>query len=342
MFVATRTWLVAVALFVGMASVTAQGKCRTGQTTACISCLEVGRCDPISLYLIPASPPTTCTSSQVCQEYGNTAVCVPASGTNACNNCGSQPTACDPYNPLIAHVCIPGMPPIKLQDCTATQVCRAGACVDGTSISVPITPAAVCAGNGDAIKFYSLKPACTSGVLCLGTNVAYIHNCTSGNYFNQRLNLCKSLPVNHCESVTADGISVHLTNCSNGVVCQGGAVVTEIECGIGQVFSITDYGCIVRSASHVCPEMDGCITTNNSGNGSSTTTARPAICSASNVNKRYPHETKCERYYTCRFIRGTYRYIESICKGTLVYNPTTTKCEKPTSPSCRTSRNDAA
>ncbi|XP_018028218.1 A-agglutinin anchorage subunit [Hyalella azteca] len=284
---------------------------------------------------------------------------------------------------------MPGMPPLPLPACTSPKVCSAGACVDG--ISDPNNPAAVCASNGaSTTQFYSLKPACTSAVLCLGTNVAFIYNCTSGHYFNQILNSCKSLPVNHCEGVTTDGISASLTNCSNGVVCQGGAFVTEIQCGTGQVFNISQNGCIVRPASPKCPPMDGCtfassgsLTTTRppgqssstttrppgqssstttrppgqssatSGSGStstttpptssSTTTTKPAGCSASNVNKRYPHESKCERYYTCRLISGIYKYVELICSGTTVYNPTTGYCEPPTTtPSCRKSRSDAA
>ncbi|XP_018028223.1 uncharacterized protein LOC108683420 [Hyalella azteca] len=326
MSAATRTLLVVIALFIGTASVTARKKCSATQMTACMNCSQIGTCGT-DLTLTAAA---TCSSSQVCQEFGNTALCVTANSTNVCNNCGSLATACDPYDTRIVHACIPGQAPLPVQECPDTQMCSAGACVDKTSLSGLKSPAEVCAENIDPLKFYSLKPACTSAVLCSGTNVIFIYNCTSGNYFNQISNTCRSLPVNHCEGVTTDGIYAHLTNCSNGVVCIGGALTDEIQCGFDMAFSVT-HGCAMKDDTSVCPVMDGC-----------TTTIQPAVCSASNLNMRYPHETKCERYYTCRLRRGTYKFVESTCRGNLVYNPTTTKCETPTLPSCRTSRNDAA
>ncbi|XP_018028219.1 uncharacterized protein LOC108683419 isoform X1 [Hyalella azteca] len=354
MLVATRTWLVAVALVVGMSSVhtadtTPPRKCRTGQITACMSCSQVGTCASATQELTSTGG-KTCTSSQVCRETGNTAVCVPASSTNVCNNCGNQPKGCDPYNPLIVHTCRPGQAPIKMKECSGAETCSAGACVGGTSD--PNSPAAVCNKN-EALatepKFFLLKPTCTSGVLCLAKTVDFIFNCSSGYYFDQISGTCKSLPVNHCEGITVDGSSPHLTNCSKFVVCQGGVVESEIECDAGEVFSSIGNGCIVRPtppAPSGCPDMDGCTFASSgpvnttSGTGTSSTTTTPPTtdkppCSASNVNKRYPHPSDPKRYYTCRLISGIYKYVELICSGNMVYNRTTTYCETPTTPSGR-------
>ncbi|KAF2350954.1 Chitin binding domain [Trinorchestia longiramus] len=304
--------------------------CPENGNDVCINCITKGACIDGSLDPVEGTP---CAAGEACRVLAGVATCVRVADVPGCD-CGGARQGCDSYNTDQKIYCIPrgdGETLFQGTDCSesdATMTCSKGQCVKRA-----VDP---CVGLYDG--FYPLAPNCTAGVFCSDEEEQFTEPCLAGQYFNKATAMCEDFPPNPCVGCTTTRCAI-ISDCTKYAVCLNGEVLdAEESCPASTVFNSETGACEAGTDPvGVCADYAGCeFQLTVSAARSFSTTTKPDQCTADNVNKSYPHEIDCKKYYTCVLTPAfTYEYVELTCSELEVFNPTSKLCDAAANvPSC--------
>ncbi|KAF2355602.1 Chitin binding domain [Trinorchestia longiramus] len=323
------------------------GECPANQ--ACLEILNTAVCVSVAS--------TSCDNCNgqptACDPYDNTLVhsCVPGKTPVEVEKCedkacrsGECSDSTEPTNPTEACSGVATSSWVTIK-----PTCDTGfLCVDGETVkSFPCSenqyfdvkaykcknlPINLCGGETEG--FFANPTNCKEGVICLNGGVVATQPCENGQAYNATTRACEDEGGVECPPL--DGCTFEsnepgpTTTPESQVPVTPSSTVTSSPVTPQPVTSsspVTPQP-VTSSSSPVTPQP---VTSSSpvtpqpvTSSSPVTPSSRPATCSVNNMNQRYPHETDCKKYYTCRKINSSsYAYVQSTCIGTLVFNSDT-------------------